>query len=88
MLCIHSSTEPRKLATISAIATIRLVLATTPLSATAACPGAPHRRLSARYSGANRVAGVSTRLCQGASSTRASQGVAAMPPARMMAIDA
>ena len=88
MLCIHASTEPRKLATISAMATIRLVLATTPLSATAACPGAPHRRLSAKYKGTNREACVSTRICQGASSTRASQGVAAIPPARMIAIDA
>ena len=88
MVCIHASTEPRKLATISAMATIRLVLATTPDKATAACPGAPHRRLSARYRGANRVACVSTRICQGASSTRASQGVAAMPPAKMIAMDA
>ena len=79
----HSSTEPRKLQTITAIAIIRLVLATMPPSAMAAWEGAPHSRFSARSADAERR----PKRCSGVSSRRASSGIAAMPPASSSAIE-
>ena len=79
----HVSTEPRKLHTITAMAIIRLVLATMPPSAMAACDGAPHNRFSARSAEAE----THPNCCSGVSRSRARSGMAAMPPASRSPIE-